>query len=124
MARRRSRGREGTLPRHTEAARRHGRGPRTRFSESGSLFGFCYTTPVQRRVSSRGVIMVAGQRVGVGHAGITVTVTTTGGRFQVHDEDKLLVEVACTSAKPVARFKARTPEPPRQRTTTADVVAD
>jgi hypothetical protein len=81
---------------------------------------------VQRRVSCRGVNMVAGQRIGVGigHAGLTVTVTATGGRFQVHDDDRLLVEVACTNAKPVTRFKARKPEPPRKRTAEADVVTD
>ena len=73
--------------------------------------------PVQRRVSSRGVIMVAGQRinVGIGHAGETVTVTADGDRFHVHNDERLLVEVARTTAKPVARFKARKPELPRPR---------
>src|SRR5262249_43221623 len=71
--------------------------------------------PVQRRVSSRGVIMVAGQRItaGIAHAGLTVTVTGRADRFQVHDQDLLLVDVPRTTAKPIARFKARKPEPRR-----------
>jgi hypothetical protein len=74
-------------------------------------------TPVQRRVSSRGVIMVARQRIGVGirHAGLTVTVTTTYDRFQVYDRDHFLVEVPRTTIKPIARYKARKPEAPRPR---------
>jgi hypothetical protein len=71
--------------------------------------------PVQRRVSSRGVIMVAGQRikVSIGHAGETVAVAAEADPFQVHNDERLLVEVARTIAKPVARFKARKPERPR-----------
>lgn len=63
--------------------------------------------PVQRRVSIRGVIMVAGQRIGVGigNAGQTVTVTAEGDRFQVRTNERLLVEVARTTAKPVAASK-------------------
>jgi hypothetical protein len=78
---------------------------------------------VQRRVSSRGVIMVAGQRstVGFGHAGPTVTVTAVGDTFQVHDEDRLLVDVPRTSTKPITRFKARKPEPPRTKPTRAGI---
>jgi len=70
---------------------------------------------VQRRVSSRGVIMVAGQRIGVGigHAGETVTVIAEANHFHVHDDERLLVKVARTGAKPIARFKARKPEPTR-----------
>jgi hypothetical protein len=72
---------------------------------------------IQRRVSCRGAIMVAGQRiqVGFGHAGITVTVAAAGDRFQVYDDDRMLVEVARTTTKPIARYKARKPEPPRRQ---------
>jgi transposase InsO family protein len=70
---------------------------------------------IQRRVSCRGVIMVAGQRitVGIGHAGLTVTVSAVGDSFQVYDEDRLLTKVTRTTSKPIARFKARKPELPR-----------
>jgi transposase InsO family protein len=72
--------------------------------------------PIQRRVSSRGVIMVAGQRITVGieHAGLTVTVATVDEAFHVYDEERLLVGVPRVAAKPVARFKARKPELPRR----------
>jgi transposase InsO family protein len=74
---------------------------------------------VQRRVSSRGVIMVAGQRITVGirHAGETVTVRLDGDRFHVHNEEQELAQVAATTTKPIARFKARKPEPSRSTTT-------
>jgi hypothetical protein len=67
---------------------------------------------VDRRVSCRGAIMVAGQRITVGicHAGLTVSVTTVGDSFRVHHGDRLLTEVARTTSKPIARFKARKPE--------------
>jgi hypothetical protein len=67
--------------------------------------------------------MVAGQRiqVGFGHAGLTVTVTADDDRFQVYDDDRLLVEVVRTTTKPIARFKARKPEPPRSTTPTASI---
>ncbi|HEV8528985.1 MAG TPA: hypothetical protein VGS60_15780 [Actinomycetes bacterium] len=60
---------------------------------------------IQRRVSCRGVIMVAGQRisVGIGNAGLTVTVTTVGDSFQIYDEDKLLTEAPRRTTKPIAR---------------------
>jgi hypothetical protein len=72
---------------------------------------------VQRRVNSRGTIMVAGQRitVGIGHAGETVAVTTAGDQFRVHRDDQLLAEAVRTTTKPIARFKARKPELPRTR---------
>ena len=72
--------------------------------------------PVQRRVSCRGVIMVAGQRitVGIGRAGETVTVVADGDRLRVHNGEQLLVDVARTTVKPIARFKARKPEPVRR----------
>lgn len=73
--------------------------------------------PVQRRVSSRGALMVAGQKihVGNGHAGLTVDVHPTDTTWRVYDGDQLLAEVPRTTSKPIARFKARKPEPPRQR---------
>jgi hypothetical protein len=71
---------------------------------------------IRRRVSCRGVIMVAGQRVsvGIGQAGRTVTVTAVADSFQIYDEDKLLTEVPRRTIKPIARFKARKPELPRR----------
>jgi hypothetical protein len=40
---------------------------------------------VQRRVSSRGQRVIAGQKVqfGIGHAGATVTIEDTGGTFRI-----------------------------------------
>jgi transposase InsO family protein len=73
--------------------------------------------PVQRRVSSRGMIQVARQRIQVGivHAGLTVTVTATDNTFQVTADDQLLIEVPRTTTRPIARFKVHKPEPPRRR---------
>jgi hypothetical protein len=64
--------------------------------------------------------MVAGQRiqVGYGHAGLTVTVAVIDNAFHVYDGDVLLAQVADTSTKPIARFKARKPEPPRPKALT------
>jgi hypothetical protein len=68
---------------------------------------------VDRRISSRGSISVAGQRiqVGIGHAGRTVTVEQADTSFRVYDADQLLVEVTRTTTKTIARFKARNPSP-------------
>ncbi len=70
---------------------------------------------VDRRVSSRGSITIAGQRihVGIGQAGHSVTVEDADTSFRVLDGDQLLTEVPRVSTKTVARFKARKPEPPR-----------
>ncbi|HEX5597203.1 MAG TPA: integrase core domain-containing protein, partial [Micromonosporaceae bacterium] len=70
---------------------------------------------VERRVSCRGSLVIAGQRihVGIAHAGATLTVEAADTTFRVHDGDQLLTEVARTTTKPIARFKARKPEPPR-----------
>jgi hypothetical protein len=72
--------------------------------------------PVQRRVSSRGALMVAGQKIhiGNGHAGATVDVHPTDTTWRIYDNDQLLAEVPRTTTKPIARFKARKPEPPRR----------
>jgi transposase InsO family protein len=72
---------------------------------------------VDRRISSRGSISVAGQRiqVGIGHAGRTVTVEQADTSFRVYDAGQLLIEVTRTTTKTIARFKARKEEPPRRR---------
>lgn len=69
----------------------------------------------QRRVSARGAIQVARQRiqVGIGHAGTTVDVHTTDATWRIQLDDELLVEVPRTTSKRVARFKTRKPEPHR-----------
>jgi hypothetical protein len=71
--------------------------------------------PVQRRVSSRGALMVAGQKIPIGnsHAGATVDVHPTDTTWRVYDGDQLLTEVPRISSKPIARLKARKAEPPR-----------
>ncbi|MGW5667984.1 hypothetical protein [Micromonospora sp. NPDC003776] len=73
---------------------------------------------VERRVSCRGALVIAGQRihVGAGHAGRTVTVTVEQAEttFRVYDGDLLLTETTRTTTKQVTRFKARKPEPPRR----------
>ncbi|MEU5564431.1 hypothetical protein [Micromonospora musae] len=70
---------------------------------------------VERRVSSRGTLAIAGQHIHVGirHAGTTLTVEAADTTFRVHDGDQLLAEVPRTTTKAVVRFKARKPEPPR-----------
>jgi hypothetical protein len=70
---------------------------------------------VDRRVSSRGAIVVARQRIHVGiiHGGRTITVEPTDHTFRVTAGEELLTEVARTATKPIARFKVRKPEPPR-----------
>lgn len=72
---------------------------------------------VERRISSRGALAVAGQKIHVGivHAGRTVTVEQGDGTFRIYDGDQLLTEVPRTTTKPIARFKAHKPEPPRTR---------
>ncbi|MEU9509152.1 IS481 family transposase [Micromonospora sp. NPDC048170] len=70
---------------------------------------------IERRVSSRGTLVVASQRIHVGirHAGATLTVEAADATFRIHDGDHVLTEVPRTTLKPIARFKARKPEPPR-----------
>lgn len=72
------------------------------------------TEPVQaqRKVSSRGQIVIAGQKiqVGIGHAGATVTIEDTGSTFRISLADQTITEVARTTTKPIARFKARKPQ--------------
>ncbi|MEU4331200.1 hypothetical protein AB0F48_38910 [Nonomuraea dietziae] len=73
---------------------------------------------VQRRVSSRGQLAIAGQRirVGIGHAGATVTVEDTNGTFRISHAGQVIAEVAGTTTKPIARFKVRKPQHPRKTT--------
>lgn len=49
------------------------------------------------------------------HAYRTVTVETANTTWRIYNGDELLTEVALTTSKNVARFKARKPEAPRQR---------
>ena len=72
---------------------------------------------VQRRVSSRGALVVARQRihVGIAHAGRTLSVEPADRTIRVYDETGALVaEVPCTTTKSIARFKVRKPEPSRR----------
>ncbi|MFF0366958.1 hypothetical protein [Micromonospora sp. NPDC005087] len=71
---------------------------------------------VERRVSCRGSLVIAGQRthVGIAHAGATLAVEAAGTTFRVYDADQLITEVARSTTKAIARFKARKPEPPRR----------
>ena len=72
---------------------------------------------VQRRVSCRGALVVAKQRIHVGivHAGRTLTVEAADTTWRTYDDDDggLIAEVARTTTKPIARFKVHKPEPPR-----------
>jgi hypothetical protein len=72
---------------------------------------------VERRISSRGALAVAGQRIHVGmvHAGRTVTVETGDSTWRIYHSGELLAEVARITSKPIARFKARKLEPSRRR---------
>jgi transposase InsO family protein len=68
---------------------------------------------VERRVSCRGSLVVAGQRIqaGIAHAGRTLTVEAADATWRVYHDDILVAEVARTTTKPVARFKvSATPE--------------
>jgi len=81
---------------------------------------------VDRRVSSRGAIVVAGQRihVGIAYAGRTLTVEAADNTWRVYDGDGLVAEVGRTTTKPIARYKVRKPEPSgRASTNRADVTA-
>jgi hypothetical protein len=70
---------------------------------------------VDWRISSRGSISVAGERiqVGIGHVGRTVTVEQADTSFRVYDADQLLIEVTRTTTKTIARLR------PASRTTPA-----
>jgi transposase InsO family protein len=72
---------------------------------------------VERRVSSRGALVIATQRihVGIAHAGHTLTVEAAENTWRIYNHDSLIAEVARTTTRPVSRFKVHKPEPPRQR---------
>nr|WP_026205838.1 IS481 family transposase [Actinoplanes globisporus] len=72
---------------------------------------------VERRVSCRGSISIARQKiqVGISHAGRTVTVEQGDTTFRVYDAEQLIAEALRTTTKQVTRFKARKPEPPRSQ---------
>jgi hypothetical protein len=72
---------------------------------------------VQRPVSSRGALVVAGQRihVGIAHAGRTLSVEPGDRTIRVYDDiGALLAEVPLATTKTIARLKVRKPEPPRR----------
>jgi hypothetical protein len=73
---------------------------------------------VERRVSGRGALAVAGQRIhlGIAHAGCTLTVETADTTWRIYDADERVAEVARTTTKNIARFKVHKPELPRRRT--------
>jgi transposase InsO family protein len=65
---------------------------------------------VQRRVSSRGALVVAGQRihVGIAHAGRTLSVEPADRTIRVyHETGALLAEVPCTTTKSIASTPCR-----------------
>jgi hypothetical protein len=81
---------------------------------------------VDRRVSSRGALVIARQRIHIGmvHAGRPLTVEDADHIFRIYDSNELIAEVARTTTKPIARFKVRIPEPRRQRDPAHDDALD
>ncbi|WP_084557337.1 IS481 family transposase [Couchioplanes caeruleus] len=77
---------------------------------------------VERRISCRGSLAVAGQRIhfGMVHAGRTVTIETADTTWRIYHDGELLTEVARTTSKNIARFKVRKPELPRRRAAPID----
>ncbi|GAA2332189.1 hypothetical protein [Dactylosporangium salmoneum] len=69
---------------------------------------------VDRRISSRGALVIAGQKIHVGirHVGATLAVEAADTTFRIYDGDQLVTEVARSTTKPIARHKVRKPEPP------------
>lgn len=67
---------------------------------------------MDRRVSSRGSVSIARQKiqVGIGRAGHTVTIEETDTASRVYLGERLLTEVVRTTTHTIARFKARKPE--------------
>jgi hypothetical protein len=68
---------------------------------------------VQRRVSSRGGIMVATQKIQVGliHAGKVVTVTAEDHAFRLAIDGKAIDVVPRTTTSEIHRYKAYTTHP-------------
>ena len=72
-----------------------------------------------RRVSGRGSIMVAKQKIHVGmiHTSKTVTVTADSDHFTVTDGNETIAVVPRTTAKEISRYKAyATQRSPQRRT--------
>jgi len=74
------------------------------------------TTPVQRRVSSRGGIQVARQRIQVGmaHAGKIVTVVTENNSFRLVIDGETAATVPRTTSYEINRYKAHATHPGRR----------
>jgi hypothetical protein len=70
---------------------------------------------VQRRVSCRGALTVARQRIHIGihHAGRTLDIEEADTSWRIYHGDQLIIEVPRTTSSTIARFKVRKPEPPR-----------
>lgn len=60
-------------------------------------------------------MVIVGQRIhaGIAHAGVTLTVDGADTTFRIYEANQLVTEVARSTAKAIARFKARKPQPPR-----------
>ncbi len=67
-------------------------------------------------MSCRGALVIATQRVHVGivHAGRTLTVEAGDHTWRVYDGEHVVAEAACTTTKPIARFKVHKTEPARR----------
>jgi hypothetical protein len=73
---------------------------------------------VRRRVSSRGAIVIGGQRIQVGlpHAGKTVTITVDSDTYQITAEDGITIAAARKTSRAINRHKASDyREPSRDR---------
>ena len=71
---------------------------------------------VQRRVSSRGGIMVATQKIQVGmtHAGKIVTVLCENNSFRLVIDGDIVAEVPRTTSREIDRYKAYATHPGRR----------
>ena len=63
---------------------------------------------VRRRVSSRGAIMIGGQRIQVGlpHAGKTAEITIGSDTYQITIEDRITLTAPRTTSRDIRRHKA------------------
>jgi hypothetical protein len=62
---------------------------------------------VRRRVSSRGAIMIGGQRIQVGpHAGKTAEITIDTDTYRISVDDSTAITAARTSSRDIRRHKA------------------
>ncbi len=92
------------------AARRAALKTYRKFSHDGPVIG---PVIVQRRVSQRGSIMVATQRIHVGmiHARKIVTVTASDHSFQLHIDGESVGTVPRTTSAEIHRYKAYATRP-------------